>query len=161
MRKSKNAFVPTQRQTNRYREVVRVLGELADAEGLDVSMRAYSEAIWSRLYEELRERYGAPGSASVAKFLGLRGGKSAQVPAGDHVKVWRKKGAPVTLTSEPYEVDVEGMRALVAFCDAHGLSATLTAGSVHFPSHCLLVVLQHKGEGEEHHWPGALHPRRP
>jgi hypothetical protein len=154
MKKSKDAFVSTKRQMGKYREAVRVLGELADAEGCDVAMRAYSEAIWERLYEQLREKYGTLKDDSVLAFLGQRRG-SVRVPAGDHVKRWRKKGGPDTLTSEPYEIGVEGMRALVAFCDKHGLNATLTAGSVHFPSHCLLVVLQRKGEGEEHHWPGV------
>jgi len=64
-------------------------------------------------------------------------------PFTDHPSLWMKDGKPHCLVSQPYEMDMESIEDITAFCKQHGLSFTIDAyPAFHFPTRALFVVFQ-------------------
>lgn len=64
--------------------------------------------------------------------------------ANDHVSLWLRNGKPHVYVSQPYGLTLSDMRALVQFCDAHGLDAAVSARSWRFPGSTLLIEITHE-----------------
>jgi hypothetical protein len=135
-----------------FREAVRALERLVEEEGLDTAERAFATAAWEKRREAFAKRLRVKPTAGHVclnrlvkghcKGTGLMFPKCFWLPvANDHVSLWLRDGEPHVYVSQPYGLTLNDMRALVEFCDAHGLDAAVTAGSWHFPGETLLIEI--------------------
>ena len=146
------SFVSEKSRTPAYESAVSALEALPSG----LISGAYSEIMAQRNQEILENRYGSLRTATMSKplgrYLGILG-QSSSVEASairsewgaDHLRLYRKTGEKFgTVTSEPYGMTLDNMRALVKFCDRNNLDCTVDTGGSHFPDRCLLIVLQRK-----------------
>lgn len=156
------AFVGRKQQTERYREAVRALRALAEAEGTDIASRAHAEATadlkradWARS-RGVQESGGRPciGRLSGRPSDHNQSDHQCNPPKGDHCSLWMKDGRPEVFVSQPYELSWAGLQETVAFCQANGLRADVISWpSWHFPGSVLTVeyrTLDTRPEGLPH-----------
>lgn len=131
-----------------YRDAVRALRVLADAEGEEMATRAFGEAVAELRRADWAAENGFEESQAHQSIHGLLGRQALKdgvlyLPGGDHTSVWNKEGKPHTLVSQPYDLRWEDLTELVAFCKQWGLMADVAAWpSWHFPGSALSVMVR-------------------
>lgn len=70
--------------------------------------------------------------------------------AFDHYHLWRVGSEPLVLVTQPYHCGHETLRALLDYCDAHGLELELNElASVHNPGGCVPILLWNRAAKEK------------
>ncbi len=142
-------FVELSERTPSYQKAVASLQELAAAEGVNKAERAFAEAVSDEIRRRETEGLRESTSCCIKWLLGRRcyyhgGGNdrhACEPPATDHASLWNKNGKPEMFVSQPYGISWRQLRAIVAFCEAHGLEVSIDArGSWHFPGRTLRVT---------------------
>lgn len=157
--------------TAKYKEAVRVLRELIEAEGGDTASRACAEAMAHeerRWYAEKHHRVWTDKDVKLTEreishvcIHRLKGAKRCpdsyknpcgmnlpQLPCADHLSEWHAGGKTMTIVSQPYGgLDLDAMREIINFCELNGLQADVSAGSWHFLGHTLRIEYSRQKEG--------------
>lgn len=60
----------------------------------------------------------------------------------DHAILWQRQGKLISLTSEPYYVKKEQMKALVVYCDEYGIDFQIDAESCYYPGHTIRILFK-------------------
>lgn len=128
-----------------YQAAVTALQDLALTESLTVAERAYAEAVASLKMAAFKFRHGVKRSTRTPSLRALArqgtGKGFIRIPEGDHVKAWQREGKLDMITSEPYGLCLDSLRAMVRLADDHGINININAcQSVHFPGMTLMVV---------------------
>jgi hypothetical protein len=80
--------------------------------------------------------------------LSLTGKDTGQDPPGmDHCTMWQSGGHPVKFVSQPYELDMQTLGAMIAWCRKNRLTFTISGGSWHSPGATLLVAFERLDDG--------------
>ncbi|HLZ56083.1 MAG TPA: hypothetical protein VKR06_03980 [Ktedonosporobacter sp.] len=58
----------------------------------------------------------------------------------DHTILWKRDGQRLYLTSEPYFVGKEQLKALIAHCDEYGIDFQIDAESCYYPGHTIRIL---------------------
>jgi hypothetical protein len=137
----------------RWQQTVESLRELLEAEGLGSMERAYAEAVQKPWRERFirQEKITQAGEvtqaeethACIHRLWSPRCARycvSNDLPGLDHVSLWKKDRTPVAFVSQPYFFPYDTMKETVAYCEAHGLEASVEANSWHFAGRTLLVT---------------------
>jgi hypothetical protein len=125
------------------------IGSLLDQEGLDSAQRAFSQAAYFEIQSQAMEGYTPQRGAHVCLYR-LLGAKSCpdtrarpcdspRLPGSDHISEWVKDGKTAKIVSQPYRLSYDDLKELIAFCEAKGLKAEISAQSWHFPGRTLRV----------------------
>jgi hypothetical protein len=146
------------KQSEKYKQAVNAMANLAASEGVDAANRAYAEAttvLTKENYAKTRDvKPTHPYHACPTRLLKLRCADSwdnpcfEKVPSGDHVTEWKQGAQTKIITSEPYGLAFHQLRELVSYCDSSGLQADISADSWHFPGRTLLVEMRKARETE-------------
>jgi hypothetical protein len=147
------------KQSEKYKQAVTAMANLAASEGVDAANRAYAEATTeftkenyakSHHVKQANENYHVcPTRLTKLRCTStLRNPCFEKVPSGDHVTEWKQGRQTKIITSEPYGLAFHQLRELVSFCDSSGLQADISADSWHFPGRTLLVEMRKARETE-------------
>jgi hypothetical protein len=159
--------------SGKYKEAVRILHELIEAEGGDTASRACAEAMaddLQRWYAEKKHRRWTDDEVKVIerdshvcihRLRGARrcpdshkepcglGGEFSQFPCADHLSEWRAGDETVSVVSQPYNsLGLESLREIIAFCEANGFQVDVSAASWHFLGHTLRIEYSRQKESE-------------
>jgi excisionase family DNA binding protein len=121
-----------------YLQVVEIIRTLVDHEGLGNAYRAFAEATWRRIQEEVMAGYKPKGLAHVCvhRLLGKKRCPDSldhpNIPGQDHLSEWVMDGKTVKIVMQPYHLTYESMKELVEHCENRGLRADIFAESWHF-----------------------------
>lgn len=77
------------------------------------------------------ELAGKEGNPSETRHMGI-----------DHPVLWQRDGKRTYLTSEPYYVNKEQLKALIAHCDEHGIDFQIDAESCYYPGHTVRILFK-------------------
>jgi hypothetical protein len=146
-----------------YKEAVRAIRELMEAEGGDSAGRACAEAMQDevrRWYAEKKHRVWTEKSVVVTErqtshvcIQRLKGAKRCvdtydrpcnltfeQFPAADHLSEWHVAGQTASVVSQPYNgLDIDDLRMILSFCNRNGLQVDISGASWHFLGHTLRI----------------------
>ncbi|MBI4376692.1 MAG: hypothetical protein HY549_09615 [Elusimicrobia bacterium] len=132
-------------RTELYLRALKSLRELLDAQGEDAVSRAYAEVVAETCYQLFADKgfKRSDGRLCVQRLLGKQCNlKDCVPPSGDHDTLWLQNGKPARYVTQPYGLEWETMRKLVAFCENYGLKANVDAWpSFHFPGRVLSIHL--------------------
>ena len=106
---------------------------------LDHRSRAFADAAAPEMERNADRcsRRVTTGTRSWRRLLGQRGRWDDALPGDDHADL--RLGAEPTYVSHPYQLDLDTLRAMVATCDAEGLTCLIHPWSSYFPSRTLAV----------------------
>jgi len=133
-------------------EVIKAIGNLLKASGLDAVRRAYGHAIQGELLNWWAKELGlkrSPGQVCIRRLLGKPGlSLSCLPPRTDHASLWLKDGKPYCIVSKPYgPLSMSKLEEIGEFCRRHGLEFKVdTWPAWHFP-HAVLFITFKKAEG--------------
>ncbi|EEG78368.1 hypothetical protein [Dethiobacter alkaliphilus] len=86
------------------------------------------------------------GATTLKKFLGKDPGRKYP-PGADHKSIWNKDGKPYAYVMQPYSLGWTDLKALVDFCEQHGLDMSMDAqSSWDYPGRTMLIVLTKKAK---------------
>jgi excisionase family DNA binding protein len=132
-----------------YLLVVETIRTLMAKEGLDAAYRAFSEAAWKRIREEVMHGFKPKGLAHICvqRLLGKKRCpdsyehpcNSPDMPGRDHLSEWVQDGKTSKIVSQPYNLSYETLKELVEYCEKRGLRADISAESWHFPGKTIRV----------------------
>lgn len=130
-----------------YKNAVRVLAAL-DGDDIEDVCRASAEVLAPARIESLRARgykrsTGYPCIERLHNRHCWHYGECPRPPGTDHAYIMLRDGKPWAYVFEPYDLSLDTLRELVAFCDEHGLNMNIRADwATHFPGATVAVVLQ-------------------
>lgn len=134
--------------SEKYKQAVLALRELLRAQGEEDVTRAFAEAIWEARQNTFAKKYGVKLASNshvcIHRLLGKRCpkvcGSPGMIPAADHCSEWKKDGETVIVVSQPYGLSYSRLKETVAFCEEHGLEASIDSLlSWHFPGSVVSV----------------------
>lgn len=133
------------RRTPAYEEAVRLLSALSFRDRQAAFAEAHALEAAAALSEGLK-RQQKP--AFWGDLVGLQPDPSEERlgPGDDHVATWLRNGQPALFTSEPYELSLPALKNIVARCEEHRLTATVSGESAHYPGRTLLVQYRRRGD---------------
>lgn len=108
---------------------------------------AYAEAVSPLLLEEVMTGLRRAAHPCVERLITRAPNHCAAnhrcaPPGTDHPSLWLRHGKPVVFVSQPYDLDGDTLRELLAFCDARSLHLHLSSSrSWHYPGKTLLVAI--------------------
>lgn len=124
--------------------------------GVDAVMRVVCSSVAPAIREHLRRsgflckfRKGELRLSSRPNLYRLAGVKQPRDSAGrwpddigvDHSEMWNLNGEPALFAYHPYDLHLDQLTHLTAFCKMHRLGLFLTAYSPYFPTRNLMVVI--------------------
>ena len=146
--------------TLEWRRAVKTLKRLPDEH--DQRLRAYAESAWEAERDGFLAARGLRISQAhpcIARLLGRRCWQTGAAnrrqedapclpPGCDHPVLLNRNGKPWGFLCQPYDLDKETLRELVAFCDRWELGFTIRAGPAwHFPGGVIGVLIRREGSG--------------
>jgi hypothetical protein len=134
---------------------VAVLENLNEPDEVD---RVYAEAAAPHR-EQLWRSIGfkqSSGIVCIQRVIGQRCNHydmtRCRPPGTDHPRLLLRDGKPHSYVSEPYDLDMETLREMLAFADVNGLTFDLRQErAVHFPGHTACVVWRRKSTAGSTH----------
>jgi hypothetical protein len=143
-------FMDIKKQSQKYKEAVKILKELVEQEGTGVTMRAYAEAVYEKSQKNFANFYDGielvrKSHVCLNRLLGKRCKSGTcdsprSIPAADHCSEWKKDGKTFIIVSQPYGLSYDSLKETVAFCEENGLEAEVRSGpSWHFPGAVLTI----------------------
>lgn len=131
------------------------LSSVLNEHGTDAVERIFAEVIWKQRESELwttsrkkRETDHVCAKRLYTKMCGIPGclGAHEQLNhAMDHANEWHdENNQTVRVSSEPYAIDLDGLRSIVHFCDDHKLDATISGDSSWFPGKTILIAIDRR-----------------
>ena len=87
--------------------------------------------------------------SSSTDFRRLNGHREMEWPGvyrpwQDHMSLWNKEGKPHVFVSEPYSLSMEDVKALIADCEAEGLTFYINTDSKWNPGRTVAVFVTKK-----------------
>ncbi len=144
-------FASGEKRTEQYLRALRALRELLEAQGMDAVSSVYAEAVAENHYQAFAGKgfKQSDGRLCVQRLWGRQCNlKDCVPPSGDHDTLWLQNGKPAMYVTQPYGLEWETMRKLVAFCERHGLKADVAAWpSFHYPGQVISILLSRKEGG--------------
>lgn len=137
-------FVNKKDRTPAYDAAVKALKKVPP----DLRDRAFAEAaseearkIWAESRQVTPAKYGQQfWGRLVGKRRPTVTTRNDLLPADDHFTLWLKDGRPEVYVSQPYDLSLDDLRQIVAACDQHGLTVSITTWPAwHFPSRVMQV----------------------
>lgn len=141
-----------------YHKAVEALRALVAADPDATSAaRAFAEAVrdrWQAAYARTESLKPISAHVCVSRLLGKRCPEerdrsgdalceSYMIPGQDHLSEWRAPDGSRRIVSQPYGMEYETLKELVAFCERLGIEARINASSSwHFPGSTLFVELR-------------------
>ncbi len=135
--------------SSQYLEAVAALRQLLAAGGQEIVQCAYAEALWEAKLATFRTDVTGPGDAHVCLHR-LKGEPCPErcdspqvIPGVNHSSEWVKDGQTEKIVFQPYRLDGQTLKALLAFCEVHGLTVEISSEEAwHFPGASLFVQLR-------------------
>jgi len=131
-----------------YKDALKALSKLLEAEGLNAISLVHAEAIEQKVQTHRKKMYGKDRGKIIA-FQRLIDGKNPKNdwdfnigPMGlDHTSErWMPNAKRASIIeSQPYNLSLEELRAIIKGCDEMGLKVVISGESWHMPGRTLLV----------------------
>ena len=122
-------FLVGKDRTAAYLQTLRAMRALMAVQGSDAVSRAYAEVVADEHREVFAKSRGlkqSDGRLCVQRLVGKQCNfQDCAPPAGDHDTLWLKDGKPALYLMQPYGLNWENMKKLVAFCERRGLKASV------------------------------------
>lgn len=146
-------FTDNDQEMADYNAAMAALEKLADRYDEDIAKRAAAEFIGKRRFQGWRKDKklyrGKRGWRTVAgapqpsqRELDYEGDGTPQLPGDDHVSIWQDGNRRVYV-SQPYHLDLDTMREIVAHCDQHQMTVEIQPdASWWFPGSTLAILWQ-------------------
>jgi hypothetical protein len=127
--------------TRQYETVVDTLKTLDPIE----QTPAYADAHAEVLKAEIAISLGRQQRDTKAWFrlIGMPRDADHRLPGDDHVELW-SSAAGLRYVSHPYTLDLDTLRAMVAFADEHGLEISISGSSWYYPGRTLSILWRPK-----------------
>jgi hypothetical protein len=135
-------------------QLAKQLEGLIQKMGADTVERAFSQAIQTTLKQRLQDRLGSESESNqIATMLPYprrllytpsherMDWENQRPPGYDHANLYEKDGVK-TFTSEPYSLSWKDLKELVEYCEKENLEVSVTTGSPHFATACLLMEFE-------------------
>jgi len=126
--------------SEKYKKAVAILQELLEAEGYGVVNRAYAEVVADSVRENFASsgiKQRTTGHVCIHRLLGKpRCPNNAYnfctspsgLPGNDHPTEWvGEDGKTKCIVCQPYGLSYDQIKAVVEFCERHGLEASISA----------------------------------
>lgn len=138
--------------TKLYYDTLESIRLLLDNEGLDKTIACFAQAV-SDAFENkyLEENDLRPSSVQlcVHRFLGKKCNNSMHEigtgclpPATNHLSVFKKNRKIAAFTSQPYKLNFNILKEIIAYCEKNHLEVNLLPYSSHYP--CKTFHLEYK-----------------
>lgn len=72
-----------------------------------------------------------------------------------HRCLWQRDGKPVYLTAEPYDVNKEWLKALIAHCDAYDIDFQIDGESCYYPGKTIRILFKRGHMSQSDAFPGG------
>lgn len=122
--------------------------------GLHFSLRgrAYAQAVYDETMAAYIKRHDlkpTTGRQCVCRLISKDGrchcGGSMIVPGRDHSSLWLKDGKPFVYVTQPYFMNHKTIKQLLDFCEANGLTLSISADhGWHFPGATLFIEIKRR-----------------
>lgn len=104
--------------------------------------KAVSER-WEKLFREKYDVEQMDRTGGCAALLGdTYKGENLHPPGSDHWAVWGKNNRPELYTFQPYGMKMGCCKALITFCEKHGLEFELEKRGFYYPGVASLFVIR-------------------
>jgi len=129
------------RPTREYESVVENLKKLDLNEQTPAFADAHADALKTEVAKWLGQQQRNTGS--WFKLLGIPQDVDRRLPGDDHVELW-SSGEGQRYVSHPYKLDLDTLRAMVAFADEHDLDISISGSSWYYPGRTLSILWRPK-----------------
>lgn len=135
------------------RKLLAAIGDTVHPDDLGQFIGALGEGYYRASFEARYRVKATRGVNWIGRLLGIHParywynhapGVPDRLPGADHDGLWIRDGRPWAWTTQPYDLDHESLRGMLAFCDAHGLEMTVSGSSWHFLGRTVLVVIKRR-----------------
>lgn len=102
---------------------------------------------------KVKEYSGARFSSIPANLVGKEVELDPHIHI-DHRSLWQRDGKPLYLMAEPYDVNKEWLKALIAHCDAYDIDFQIDGESSYYPGRTIRILFKKGHVNQSDAFPG-------